>query len=392
MTFDDLVAPLGEARFLAEHWGRAPVHLAGAGAGERLRFPWARMNALLGLASHWTPGNLKLVLNSRAVEPGFYTDEVATADGRVRRADPAKVDVFLGLGASLVANSVEEVAPEIADLCDVLARRFAGLANANIYCSFDNVQAFATHYDAHEVFAIQCEGEKSWRLYEGRADAPLGHDGMSQAQIDAARGRVTHEVLMRPGDLLYIPRGVYHDAIAREGASLHVTLAVAPRPGVMIAPLLEAAMRLDPAFRAYLPSAEDADGVPFLAALDGLAGRLAALVRSPQFAIEVADAQRRAAAPRHRVALPARPTGLHYARTARIVELKRTPGGVALIVGGRAQNLGPTHAAAQWALSRPAFPETELAARFSHVPAAALAQLVALLLREGLVERYEPGV
>ena len=390
MTFDEFIAPVGAPRFAAEYQDRRPLHLAGG--AERLRFPWARMNDLLGIASHWTPGNVQLILNSRAVEPQHYMDPVDTLDGRVMRADPAKVAMFTGLGASLVANGVEAIAPEIAAVCDMLARRFAGLASANIYCSFDAVQAFATHCDSHEVFAVQCEGEKRWRLYEGRADAPLGDGGMSQAQIDAARGRVAQEVLMRPGDLLYIPRGVYHDAIARAGASLHVTLSVAPRPGLAIAPLLEAAMARDPAFRAYLPPAEEAGGGPFLQALAGLADRLAALVRSPQFAIEVADLQRRAAAPRVRATLPQRPAGAHYARTDRPVELRRTPQGVALTGGGRVHNLGPTFAAAEWALSRPAFGEVELAARFGHVAEPARRQLVELLLREGLVERYDPSV
>ncbi len=226
MTFDQFVAPFDEARFRAEYWGQRPAHVQGG--AERLRFPWARMNDLLGLASHWTPGNLKLILNSRAVEPQHYMAAVDTADGRVTRADPAKVDLFLGLGASLVANSVDEVAPEIAGVCDMLAARFAGLASANTYCSFDAIQAFATHSDDHEVFAVQCEGEKSWRIYESRAAPGVGHG--TQAEIDAARGAVALEVLMRPGDLLYIPRGQYHDAIARDGASLHVTFAVAPRP------------------------------------------------------------------------------------------------------------------------------------------------------------------
>lgn len=390
MTFDDFVAPLGDARFMAEHRGQRPVHVPGGGG--RLRFPWARMNDLLGLASHWTPGNLKLILNSRAVEPHHYMDAVDTADGRVTRADPAKVDLFLGLGASLVANRADEIAPEIGAVADLLAARFAGLASANIYCSFDNIQAFATHYDSHEVFAVQCEGEKHWRLYANRADAPLGHGIETQGEIDAARGPVAMEVLMRPGDLLYIPRGQYHDAIARAGASLHVTFAVAPRPGLALVPLIEAAMARDPAFRAYLPPADEAGGAPFLKHLDELAGRLAALVRSPHFAIEVADAQRRAARPRHYVALPARATGAHYARTERRAELRRTPQGLALMVNGRAHHCGPAFAAVEWVLSRPAFPERELAARFGHVPAQARRQLVELLLREGLFERYEPGV
>lgn len=388
MTFDQLMAPLGEARFIAEQYGRAPVHLPAA--GERLRFPWHRMNALLAIAPHWTAGNLKLILNSRAIEPHFYMDAVATNDGPAMRADPAKVEMFLGLGASLVADSVDTIAPEIADVGEMLATRFTALASANIYCSFDNVQAFATHYDSHDVFAVQCEGEKRWRLYANRADTPLGSGGESQAEIDAARGPVALDVIMRPGDLLYIPRGVYHDAIAAKGASLHVTFAVAPRPGVALAPLIESAMQRDPAFRAYLPSPDEVNGKPFLARLDELAGRLAAIVRSPAFAIEVADLQRRTAAPRHRVSLPERPRGEHYARTTRQAQLSRTPQGLALTVNGRAHALGPTYAAAEWALSRPAFPALELAARFAHVPQGARQQLVTLLLREGLIERYDP--
>jgi bifunctional lysine-specific demethylase and histidyl-hydroxylase NO66 len=161
MDFDAFVAPLGEARFTADHWLQRPAHVAG---GERPRFGWARMNEVLGIASHWTPGNLKLVLNSRPVDPDFYMDAVQTSDGPQRRADPAKVAHFLSIGASLVANSVELVAPEVRSVCDLLAARFTALTSANAYCSFDGVQAFATHCDTHEVFALQCEGEKLWRL------------------------------------------------------------------------------------------------------------------------------------------------------------------------------------------------------------------------------------
>jgi hypothetical protein len=37
-------------------------------------------------------------------------------------------------------------------------------------CSFGGVRALATHFDLHDVFAVQIEGEKVWRLYENRAD------------------------------------------------------------------------------------------------------------------------------------------------------------------------------------------------------------------------------
>ena len=55
----------------------------------------------------------------------------------------------------------------------MLEREFAARVAANVYCSFKGVQAFQTHFDLHDVFAVQAEGEKCWRVYEARADTPV---------------------------------------------------------------------------------------------------------------------------------------------------------------------------------------------------------------------------
>ncbi|WP_204265387.1 JmjC domain-containing protein, partial [Enterobacter hormaechei] len=82
----------------------------------------------------------------------------------------------------------------------------------------------------HEVFAIHCVGEKRWRIYANRAENPLapleGDD--AQARIDAAKGPVLMDVTLRPGDVLYIPRGYFHDALASSAESLHLTIGIAP--------------------------------------------------------------------------------------------------------------------------------------------------------------------
>ena len=50
--------------------------------------------------------------------------------------------------------------------------------------------------------------------------------------------------------------------------------------------------------------------------------------------------------------------------------------------------LGLAFAPAEYALSRPAFSDIELAARYPHVPAADRAALITLLEPQGLVQRY----
>jgi lysine-specific demethylase/histidyl-hydroxylase NO66 len=393
MTFDDFVAPLGADRFMADHYGRRPAHLPADGRGARAVFGWDRMNAVLGIASHWTPGALKMVINSQRVAPEHYTDEVLSVDGLVRRADPAKVNLFLGMGASLVANAAEEVAPEIRAVTAMLGERFTALASANIYCSFDGVQAFATHYDTHEVFALQCEGEKTWRLYANRAADPVDHPPSgpdAQAAIDAARGPIAMQVTTRPGDLLYIPRGVYHDALAQSGASMHVTFAVAPRTGMVIRPLLEALMKDDAAFRAYLPAPEEEAGAALAERLAELGDRMAEMMRTPAFALAVANEQRKVAVGRAAMALPDCPVSTYYARTPRHGEVRGAATGALLVANGRQTTIGAAIEAAQWAVARPAFSLAELDARFGYVPVAARRALVDLLVREGLVQRYTP--
>ena len=345
------------------------------------------------MGGHWTGDSLKLILNSRPILPDFYLDGDASVPVASRRADPARVDVFLGMGASLVANDVERIAPEFRRWTEMLGAEFAALTNANVYASFKGVQAFATHFDLHDVFALQCEGEKVWRIYRNRAENPVSSPQGGeevQRQIDAARGPLLAEVRMRPGDVLYLPRGCYHDALAQDGASLHVSFAVAPLNGMALFGILETAALRDPDFRAYLHDARIADGKPLETQLQALAERLATLAASPLIRDAVIDAQRARTRPGHAITLPEHPTLESYARTQRPAQIEWDDAGMVLRTQSGTHALGTFGVVAEYALSRPAFSAQELRARFAHVPAHEHAALIALMVRERLVERYTP--
>ncbi len=396
MDLSELIAPLAPERFLAEHWGRKPVHIpAPAGSNRAGVIGWARLNQLLGIRTHWGPEHIKLLLNSAPVAPEFYMDEVPGRGGTRQLADPAKVEMFLAMGASLVADAVEEVAPEIRALTDALAERFAARVEANLYCSFQGVQAFASHCDLHEVFAIHCVGEKRWRIYANRAENPLepltGDD--AQARIDAAKGPVLMDVTLRPGDVLYIPRGYFHDALASSAESLHLTLGVTPHSGKLLFELLQEMALREPGFRAYLADAREQDGQALAGQLEALGTRLAELARSRAVQEEVAIRQRRLAAPHRGLALPARPALDFHARTDRPASVAWLESGAVLRTGGNPdQPLGPIADAAEYVLTRPAVSVQELRARFAHHPGAELGALLALLTRLGLIRPYRPGL
>lgn len=393
MELAELIAPLAPEHFLADYWGRKPVHIpAPAGSNRAAVIGWERLNQLLGVRTHWGPEHIKLLLNSAPVAPDFYMDAVPGRGGTRRFADPAKVEMFLAMGASLVADAVEQVAPEIRALTDALARQFSARVEANLYCSFQGIQAFASHCDLHEVFAIHCVGEKRWRIYANRAENPLepltGDD--AQARIDAAKGPVLMDVTLRPGDVLYIPRGYFHDALASSTESLHLTLGITPHSGKLLFELLQDMALREPAFRAYLADARVEGGQALAGQLAALGARLSELARSRALLEEVTLRQRQLAASGHDLALPERPMLDFYARTDRAASVAWLETGATLRTGAGDQPLGPIADAADYALSRPAVSVQELRARFAHHPEAEIGALLAQLVRLGLLQPYRP--
>lgn len=389
MDFPGLIAPIDEQLFLDRYWDREPVHIpANTGRGQ-LPIGWNDLNALLRQRPLWTADRFKLILNSRPVEPAHY---MVGIPGRDESGDPALIEQFLAMGASLVLNHVEDLLPRARAITDALTARFAGTVGANCYASFKGIQAFASHFDAHEVFAVQCDGEKLWRIYANRADAPLespAGEGV-QARIDASKGPVAFEVTMRPGDVLYIPRGFFHDAIATDTVSLHLTFGIAPPSGQLLLQVIEDLALNDPAFRAYLPDARMRGGAPLREVLADLGRRLATLSASPTAFDAVALRQRKLLHPQHGLMLPARPSLHFFARSRRSAQVERDEDGAWLTGFGQREPLGLLGDTAEWMLQRPAFSREEICARFPWHPAGEIDALMATFERAGLIEPYQP--
>lgn len=319
--FDHLLSPITVADFGRDYLGKMPLHIPADGdAVRREVLNWEAFNSLLGQQSVWTAETLRLVNNRKAVPPAEYCRQEPSATGPVQRPSGEKVQLHLATGASLVANEVQSLHRPIANVATILSRTFAAKVGANVYCSFRGVQAFGAHFDNHDVFAIQTEGEKRWRIYESQVEMPVDlppDTPETRKWLEGARGRLLEEVVTRPGDLLYIPRGRFHEAIAIDDASLHVTFSVTALYGRILFSLLDNAAMQFPAFRRYFPPAWEGDGQALREHLAELSRLLADLTASPAFLEEVAMAQERLV-PRTSVSsLPHRLSLTHYRATGR---------------------------------------------------------------------------
>jgi lysine-specific demethylase/histidyl-hydroxylase NO66 len=388
MEFADFIAPFDARKFRSEYFGKRPVHIQDGAARTGL-LPWPRFNEVLALTPYWNEETLKVFFRSRAALRENYCDTADLRAGTYAPVNPAKVKALMGLGASLVANQLHRVCPEVGAVATMLEREFAARVFANVYCSFQGVQAFQTHFDLHDVFAVQAEGEKTWHIYESRADAPvapLPPGDEIEKWLTESRGKLLFEAHMKPGDVLYLPRGQYHDALTGSQASLHVTFGVAPATGLALFKLLETALTRESEFRAYLPDARS--GEELRERLERLADRVRAVMASPAFAIDVQNHQRDLARVPADYRLPGQAKTTWYSVARRAQVLRRDRGFAVAFEGGEIA-LGTTYPTVEWMLKQRVFSLEDAIARQTGVDRSQLRADLEKLLDAGVLAETE---
>lgn len=389
MEFADFIAPFDARSFRADCFGKRPVHIRRDGHARPNVLSWARFNEVLAITPYWNEESLKVYFKSRAALRENYCDTNDLRAGAAAPVNPAKVKALMGLGASVVANQIHRVCPEVGAVAAMLEREFAARASANVYCSFQGVQAFQTHYDLHDVFAVQTEGEKTWRIYEARADtpvAPLPPGDEVEKWLTASRGKLLFEAQMKPGDVLYLPRGQYHDALTGGAASLHVSFGVTPATGLALFKLLENALTQESEFRAYLPDARSETELK--ERLRKLADRVGAVMNSPAFAIDVLNAQRDMSREPAAYDLPAQAKSTWYS-VARPAQVVRRDQGYAVVFEGGEIALSANHPTVEWMLKQRMFSLEDAAARQSGADRRELRADFEKLIRAGLIVETE---
>jgi len=135
----------------------------------------------------------------------------------------------LDQGATIRLRQPQDRLAKVQALCRALEGEFGSTVGANAYLTAkDGAQGFAAHWDDVDVFILQLEGRKRWRV-GACADEVYRLPRVSSEDFDGeALKRLCPqltEIVLEPGDVLYLPRGFIHSAVT-EGSenSLHLTL------------------------------------------------------------------------------------------------------------------------------------------------------------------------
>lgn len=242
---DSLLAPTSREAFFAKYFEQAPLACGGGEAGRyRTLLTLQAVDALIDSAD-LRHDMLKLVAGGDPVDPERYV-------GPSGRILPTAVAEAYQRGATIILPQLHLSVEPIADFCRALEGEFSAAVQANAYLTPASSRGFDAHYDQHDVFILQIEGSKTWRLYGTPAEAAVGAPFTRGAHEP---GPVSAEFVLAPGGCLYVPRGLMHEAANRgEEPSLHLTFGIFPKRWADLAMAAVAALvQADPAFQRALP-------------------------------------------------------------------------------------------------------------------------------------------
>ncbi len=246
-------------KFATAYWGREPLlssagELAGPAGFRDLLSPDA-VDELLSRHGLRTPF-LRLASQGTVLPDARFTGSGgAGAEIGDQVVDEKVMQLYAG-GATLVLQGLHRLWPPLIDFARQLGGELRQPVQVNAYLTPPASQGFSTHYDTHDVFVLQIDGTKRWRIHPPVLPDPLERQawgGRSREVAATAGGEPALDVLLEPGDALYLPRGWLHSAQAQGTRSLHLTFGVRALTRYALVEELLALAADDVRLRATLP-------------------------------------------------------------------------------------------------------------------------------------------
>ena len=393
-TFRKIVSPVSPEEFFRAIWDQRAAHIPGATDKFTHVFSWDEFNRLLNMSKLWSDRSMKIVLDGQNLDLAEYGRVGQTREG-YQAIMPAQEQVLLLLrrGATVILDLIETLSPGVAAVCAALQTATGGVAVCNAYCSWRAHQGFMVHFDNTDVFAIHIEGSKVWRVYEGRADNAIDVEGHNYGSFTPehharAKGKLLEEIEMKPGDVLYLPRGQYHEALSSSDASLHLSFGIGQPTGIDVISRLLRSLPDESFFRKNLPHFDRPQA--HREHLRAIADRIHEILSQTSLSDQVRDWQReRALSERYgRFNLPSRDQATLFRVRSLGVQIDASAGAPVLRFPGGELPLKPEEEdAAAWILERDYIDESEVEKRFDTLGPDGLQDLLSRLEAFSVLDR-----
>jgi bifunctional lysine-specific demethylase and histidyl-hydroxylase NO66 len=233
-----ILAPISLQEFYQKYWEKKPLVVKATAANQ------GRFDNLLSIQS------IKAMTKKH---PQYYGQDINVTKYKMA-SDGVKRRITLDKGS---ANDEEQATASLVDATELwsnyqqngctirllcphkhhdaiqallsnLETEFQCMVGANAYLTPPNAsQGFAPHYDDIEAFCLQLEGSKRWKVYQPTLSLPRT-SSEDFTTDDVQSMKLEMDIVLEPGDLLYMPRGWIHQACTlkdnNEQHSLHLTV------------------------------------------------------------------------------------------------------------------------------------------------------------------------
>ena len=249
ITFDWLIHPITPEVFFRDYYEKKPLLIRREDRKTYLPLlSIADIDRQLATTVNCYP-DIFMVDSTRELSPDKYTFEGSSPPNRL---DLPRIYELFRTGATISLSHLHDRHAPLAELCRACEHVFSAPFQTNIYLTPPNAQGFKIHWDSHDVFVLQCEGTKEWHVYDTGVELPL--HGMKFNPEKDKNGAETQVFTINPGDLFYIPRGLFHAARSTDSTSLHITLGlIATTWADVVMEALAKVCTEDVAFRPNLP-------------------------------------------------------------------------------------------------------------------------------------------
>ena len=247
-------------RFAQEYWGEKPLlHHEDDGFADL--FSASAVDELIADRGLRTPF-VRMASQGQVLSPSTFTSPGGAGAEIADQVDSTKVLTQFAQGATLVLQGLHRTWAPVARFTRRLVVELGHPVQVNAYVTPASSRGFDPHYDTHDVFVVQIAGTKRWSIHEPVHRHPLvtqPWDERREEVAAAARHEPAIDAVLAPGDVLYLPRGWIHSAVAQGQTSIHLTFGVRARTRQDVLRLLLAAAEQEPELRAPLALGVDHD-------------------------------------------------------------------------------------------------------------------------------------
>lgn len=149
-------------------------------------------------------GDLRVIRNGKALADTTFLVPKVEGPITMRIASKEKLSQFFNDGYTLVFGKVNNKSAYFYDLSACINEALNVKSWINCYLTPAGSRGFDAHADDHDVLILQASGCKRWIVEDFQSNR--------------------HDIVMKENSLMYIPKGMVHQAFTNHGASLHYTI------------------------------------------------------------------------------------------------------------------------------------------------------------------------